>query len=100
MGIFSGLIKGATKLFSGGVLGKAKNLIGKGIKLFDKAKSGYGAIKNTISSLPVVGGIAEGLVKQGETKLVNMIKEKTGVEAQSIEKGVDMARKFVAPTPM
>jgi hypothetical protein len=82
----------------GKVIGKAKGAVGTGLKMFDKAKSRYDAFKSTISSVPLLGDVASGLVKQAETKLASVIQEKTGVDPALLGKGLNIARGF-AGTP-
>lgn len=82
----------------GKVIGKAKGAVGTGIKMFDKAKNRYDAFKSTLSSVPLLGDVASGLVKTAETKLANVIQEKTGVDPAMLERGLNMARGF-AGTP-
>jgi hypothetical protein len=90
-----------SKLFGtvGKVIGKAKGVAGAGIRMFDKAKLGYDAFKSTLSTLPMIGDVASGLVKRAETKLANVIQEKTGVDPAMLEKGVGAVRQF-AGMPM
>ena len=84
----------------GKVIGKAKGAVGTGLKMFDKAKGRYDAFKSTISSIPMIGDVASGLVKQAETKLANVIQEKTGVDPAMLGKGINIARGFAGTTNM
>jgi len=91
-GFLARLIGMGAKLFS-----KIKPAIQGGVKLFNKGKSVYSAVKNTVSNIPVVGQIAQDYIKQGEDKLAALAKEKIGLTPSDITKGVDMADQMSRP---
>jgi hypothetical protein len=74
------------------VLGKIKNTIDKGLKIYDKGKSLYTEAKATASGIPIVGGMADELIKKEEAKAKAYVKTRTGVSVGDINKGANIAR--------
>jgi hypothetical protein len=62
------------------VIGKAKQVGEKAIGMYNKGKAKYGAIKEKVTSLPVIGGLAGNLIEKGERMAQEKYKEKTGRE--------------------
>jgi hypothetical protein len=85
-GFLSKLAGIGSKIFS-----KVKPIVQGAVRLYDKGKSIYSTVKNTISSVPVVGALAENYIQQGEEKLASLAKEKLGLTASGVDRAVSMA---------
>ena len=85
------------------VLGKLNGVVKTVTGLYDKAKGGYGAFKNTVNNLPVVGAVAGHLVDAAENKANDVIKAKTGIDAKDtlgkVDKGIGIAKKVSGYLP-
>jgi hypothetical protein len=82
------------RMFSGAkrFLGKVKGGLGFGLRLFDKIKGGYEAVKRTVANLPVVGTAAAELISQGETAAGKFFKERTGIDPSVPGRIINVAR--------
>lgn len=74
------------------VLGKVKNTLDRGLQIYDKGKSVYKEAKATASGIPIVGGMADELIKKEEEKAKAYVKSRTGVSVSDINKGANIAR--------
>lgn len=72
------------------VLGKVRNGIESGVKLFNKGKQLYTAGKNYVSNLPVVGNAAKSMIDKAEGNVNKYVKDKTGQSLESIDRAVDV----------
>jgi hypothetical protein len=86
MGFFSRFKNAAVKTI--GVIGKVKDNVDKGIQMYDKGKAAYSQAKQAVGGIP---GAAEAIAK-AEDKANAAIKAKTGVDVQSVNRGVGVAR--------
>jgi hypothetical protein len=73
---------------------KIKPAVQGAVRLFDKGKALYSTVKNTISSVPVVGALAENYIKQGEQKVTDFAKEKLGITPSGVNRAVEMADRY------
>jgi hypothetical protein len=85
-GFLSKLAGLGAKIFS-----KVKPAVQGAVRLYDKGKALYSTVKNTISSVPVVGALAENYIRQGEQKVADFAKEKLGLTASGVDRAVSMA---------
>jgi hypothetical protein len=90
MGVFSWLSKAAKRIAP--AIGKSVQRAGA---LYDKGKSAYSQIKGTLSALPVVGQIADQVVKKAEMKANDYIQSKTGLTLNAIDTGIEKGRNLV-----
>jgi hypothetical protein len=81
------------------VAGKVGGAVRGGVRLFDKGIKGYSAVKSAISEIPVVGGVAQDLISQGEQRLENLAKEKLGVDRQTAGQALEVARQIGEKLP-
>ena len=88
-GFLSKLAGLGAKIFS-----KVKPAVQGAVRLFDKGKALYSTVKNTISSVPVVGSLAESYIKQGEQKVADFAKEKLGITPSGVNRAVEMADRY------
>ena len=77
----------------------AGNIVRGGVRLFDKGLKGYTTVKSALSELPIVGGVAQDLISQGEQRLENLAKEKLGVDRQTAGQALEVARQIGASLP-
>jgi hypothetical protein len=65
-----------------------------GIKLFEKAKAGYGQAKKYIADIPVIGGAASRGLGELEKKAIEKVGELTGgvVTPQNVQRAEGIAR--------
>jgi len=73
---------------------KARSGLESGLRLFDKAKAGYGSIKKFVGDIPLVGGAASNALGQLEQKAIQKIGESTGgiITPQNIQRAEGVAR--------
>ncbi|NDB84140.1 MAG: hypothetical protein EB127_15690 [Alphaproteobacteria bacterium] len=73
---------------------KARSGLESGLRLFDKAKAGYGSIKKFVGDIPLVGGVASNALGQLEQKAIQKIGESTGgiITPQNIQRAEGVAR--------
>lgn len=74
------------------VLGKVKNAVDTGLKIYDKGRNIYTEAKSTVGGIPLVGNVAADLIKKQEDKANAYVKGKTGVNMSDVNKGVGIAR--------
>lgn len=74
------------------VLGKVKNGLDKGLQIYDKGRSLYTEAKSTVGSVPLVGNIANDLIKKEEDKAKAYLKQRTGLTTNDINQGANIAR--------
>lgn len=68
---------------------KLRSGLQSGLRLFEKAKAGYGEAKKSVASLPLVGGAASQALGQLEQKAIEKIGEYT--EGVITPKNIQMA---------
>ena len=73
-------------------IGKAVQKAGS---IYDKGKNMYSQLKGTLTNLPVVGQIADRLVKEGEKKASDYVQEKVGLSLNDIDTGIEKGRNLV-----
>lgn len=73
---------------------KLRSGLESGLRLFDKAKAGYGGIKKFVGDIPLVGGAASQALGRLEQKAMEKIGESTGgiVTPQNIQRAEGIAR--------
>jgi len=73
---------------------KLRSGLESGLRLFEKAKAGYGGIKKSVSEIPLVGGAASNALGQLEQKVIQKVGESTGgyVTPQNIQRAEGVAR--------
>jgi hypothetical protein len=80
-------------------LGKVKSGVEGATQLYDKAKNGYAKAKQFAVNLPVVGGLANDLISNGESQAGDYVKKNTGVSLKQIDQGVSTAKKASSYLP-
>jgi hypothetical protein len=65
-----------------------------GLKLFEKAKAGYGQAKKYIADIPIIGGSASRALGDLEKKTIEKVGELTGgvVTPQNVQRAEGVAR--------
>lgn len=83
------------------VLGKVRGGLEKGLRLFQKAKAGYGEMKQRAENLPFVGEAARNLIAEGERKVMDYAREKSGgiITPQNIAVAEGVARRVARNLP-
>jgi hypothetical protein len=81
------------------VLGKVKKGLDKGIQLYDKGRNLYTEAKTTVGSIPVVGNVANELIKKQEDKAKAYVKQKTGISTSDINEAVKVGREVSKVLP-
>ena len=76
------------KLYHGAkrFIGKVASGVQTASKMYGKAKDTYNNIKNTVSTLPVIGATASHLFNKGEEYVNDKLKNKTGVDFKDIDR--------------
>ena len=90
MGVFSWMSKAIKRVAP--AIGRAATKAGS---LYDKGKMVYSQLRGTLTNLPVVGQIADQIVKKAETKASDFIQSKTGLTLNDIDTGVEKGRNLV-----
>lgn len=85
-GFLGSLIGMGAKLFS-----KIKPAIQGAVKLFNKGKNVYSAVKSTVSNVPVVGQLASQYIQKGEDRLAQISKDALGFTPSDVGKAVGVA---------
>jgi hypothetical protein len=91
------------KIFDGGkrVLGKVRGGLEAGLRLFNKARSGYGNVKQMAGNLPIVGQVAAGLIGEGERRAMEFASQKSGgyITPQNVELAAGISRRVARNLP-
>lgn len=91
-GFLGKLIGMGVKLFS-----KIKPAVQGAVKLFDKGKNIYSAVKSTVTNVPVVGQLASDYIKKGEDKLAQISKDAIGFTPSDVNAAVGVADRLTRP---
>jgi len=91
-GFLGKLVGMGVKLFS-----KIKPAVQGAVKLFDKGKSLYSTVKNTVSNVPLVGSLARDYINKGEEKLAELSKNAIGITPSDINQAVGVADRLTRP---
>jgi hypothetical protein len=73
------------------VLGKVKNGVESGARIFNKGKELYNSAKSFASNLPFVGAVAKEMIGKAESQANQYAKEKTGLNFSDVNKAVSTA---------
>jgi hypothetical protein len=73
---------------------KVRSGLESGLRLFEKAKAGYGQAKKYIADIPVIGGAASRGLGELERKAIEKVGELTGgvVTPQNVQRAEGVAR--------
>jgi len=75
------------------VLGKVKSGIDTGAKIFRRGKEIYGASKNFISNIPVIGTTAVNAIIKAEGQANDYAKKRVGVNFGDVDRAVSTAER-------
>lgn len=80
---------------------KVRSGLESGLKLFEKAKAGYGGIKKSVSEIPFVGGAARNALGQLEQQAIQKIGEYTEgvVTPQNVQLAEGLTRRAIRNLP-
>jgi hypothetical protein len=80
---------------------KVRSGLESGLKLFEKAKAGYGGIKKSVSEIPLIGGAARNALGQLEQKAIEKIGEYTEgvVTPQNVQLAEGLTRRAIRNLP-
>ncbi len=81
------------------VLGKVKRGLDKGIQIYDKGRNLYTEAKSTVGKIPIVGNVANELIKKEEDKAKAYVKQKTGISTSDINEAVKVGREVSKVLP-
>lgn len=80
---------------------KVRSGLESGLKLFEKAKAGYGGIKKSVSEIPLVGQAARNALGQLEQQAIQKIGEYTEgvVTPQNVQLAEGLTRRAIRNLP-
>lgn len=80
---------------------KVRSGLESGLKLFEKAKAGYGGIKKSVADLPLVGGVASEALGNLEQRAIAKIGEYTEgvVTPQNLQLAEGVTRRAIRNLP-
>jgi len=80
---------------------KVRSGLESGLRLFEKAKSGYGDIKRSVSEIPLVGGAARNALGQLEQAAIAKVGEYTDgyVTPQNVQMVEGLTRRAIRNLP-
>jgi hypothetical protein len=80
---------------------KVRSGLESGLRLFEKAKAGYGQAKKYVADLPLVGGVASRALGELERKAIEKIGEVTEgvVTPRNVQMAEGVARKAIRNLP-